>query len=96
MTLAQKGGRSPWLPIGAAAAFVVVTHYVGIAAGAPLTFLIVDTGIGLLFVIVGAVAWRRRPTSRTGPLLVLSGALWSLGSYGPTGIVPVWVLGFAL
>lgn len=95
MTLVQKGGRSPWLPIGAATAFVVVTHYVGIAAGAPLTFLIVDTGIGLLFVIVGAVAWRRRPTSRTGPLLILSGALWSLGSYGPTGIVPVWVLGFA-
>jgi len=68
---------------------------VGIAASAPLTFLIVDTGIGLLFVTVGAVAWRRRPTSRTGPILALSGALWSLGSYGPTGFVPVWVLGFA-
>ena len=72
-----------------------MTHYVSIAAGAPLTFLILDTGIGLLFVGVGTVAWRRRPTSRTGPLLVLSGALWSLGSYGPTGFVPVWALGFA-
>jgi len=95
MTLALKGVRNPWLPIGGAAGFVVVTHYVGIAAEAPLTFLIIDTGIGLFFVTVGAIAWRRRPTSRTGPLLVLSAALWSLGSYGPTGFVPVWVIGFA-
>lgn len=95
MTLVQTGRHSPWLPVGAAAGFVAVTHYVSIAAGAPLTFLIIDTGIGLLFVGVGAVAWRRRPTSRTGPLLVLSGALWSVGSYGPTGFVPVWALGFA-
>ncbi len=83
------------MPVGAAAGFVAVTHYVSIAAGAPLTFLILDTGIGLLFVGVGTVAWLRRPTSRTGPLLVLSGALWSLGSYGPTGFVPAWALGFA-
>lgn len=83
------------MAIAAAAGFVVLTHYVGIAAGAPLLFLILDTGIGLLFVGAGAVAWRRRPTSRTGPLLVASGALWVLGSYGPTEIVPVWVIGFA-
>jgi signal transduction histidine kinase len=95
MTLAETGGRDPWLPIGAAAMFVGVTHYVSIAAGAPFTFLVLDTGIGLLFVIAGAVAWRRRPTSRTGPLLVLSAVLWSLGSYNPTGIVLVWVIGFA-
>ncbi|MDQ3690581.1 MAG: sensor histidine kinase [Chloroflexota bacterium] len=95
MTLARTGERNPWLPIGAAAGFVAVTHYVGIAAGAPLIFLILDTGFGFLFLIVGAVAWRRRPTSRTGPLLVLSAALWSLGSHNPAGFVPMWVIGFA-
>ncbi|MCV0403899.1 MAG: sensor histidine kinase [Chloroflexi bacterium] len=87
--------RDPWPATGVAAAFVVVTHYVGIVASAPLTFLIVDTGIGLLFVGTGAIAWHRRPSSRTGPLLVLSGALWSLGSYGPTSIVPLWTIGFS-
>ena len=89
------GGGNPWPFIGAAAVFVLVTQYVGIAAGAPLDFLVLDTGIGLLFVTAGAVAWLRRPTSLTGPILVLSAALWSLGSYGPTEFEPVWVIGFA-
>ncbi len=91
----QAERRRSWPYIATATGFVVVTHYVGIAAGAPLVFLILDTGIGLLFEGAGAIAWRRRPTSRTGPLLVLSGALWSLGSYGPTGVEPLWVIGFA-
>ena len=86
---------STWPAIIAACLFVFVTHYVGIAAGAPLTFLVIDTTLGLLFLAAGAVAWQRRPTSRTGPILVLSAALWSLGSYGPTGIEPVWAIGFA-
>jgi signal transduction histidine kinase len=95
MTLVRWLGQNPSVAIASAAGFVVLTHYVGIAAGAPLLFLILDTGIGLLFVGAGAIAWRRRPTSRTGPLLVLSGALWVLGSYGPTEIMPIWVIGFA-
>lgn len=95
MTRVRVGQGNPWLPIGAAAAFVAVTHYVHIAAGAPLTFLILETGIGLLFVASGAVAWRRRPTSRTGPLLVLCGPLWALGSYNPAGLETIWALGFA-
>ncbi len=86
---------TPALPIGAAAAFVATTHYIHIAAGAPMTFLILETGIGFLFVAAGAVAWNRRPTSRTGPLLVLSGVLWSVGGYNPTGLATVWALGFA-
>jgi signal transduction histidine kinase len=75
--------------------FVLVAHYVHIAAGAPLDFLLLETSFALLFLVAGAVAWQRRPTSHTGPLLVLSAALWTLGSYGPTGIEPVWAIGFA-
>ena len=86
---------SAWPAIVVTGAFVLVTHYVHIAAGAPLTFLVLDTSLALLFLGAGAVAWQRRPTSRTGPVLVLSAALWSLGSYGPTQIEPVWVIGFA-
>jgi hypothetical protein len=84
-----------WPAIVSTGLFVLVTHYVEIAAGAPLTFLILDTSLAILFLVAGAIAWQRRPTSRTGPLLVLSAALWSLGSYGPTGIEPVWAIGFA-
>jgi len=95
MILARTAERSPWLPISAAAAFAALTHFVHVAAGAPLTFLVLETGIGLLFVAAGAVAWRRRPMSRTGPLLVLCGPLWLIGGYNPTGIDTIWALGFA-
>jgi signal transduction histidine kinase len=86
---------SAWPAIIATGLLVLVTHYVGVAAGAPLEFLALDSSLALLFLVAGAITWQRRPTSRTGPILVLSAALWSLGSYGPTGFEPVWVLGFA-
>jgi signal transduction histidine kinase len=85
----------PWPAIAAAGLFVLVTHYVGIAAGAPLEFLIIDTGLALVFLVAGAVAWRRRPTSRTGPILVLSAALWSFGSYNPAQVPVLWAVAFA-
>src|SRR5688572_20799197 len=84
-----------WPAVLATGLFVLVTHYVHIAAGAPLDFLVLEPSFALLFLVAGAVAWQRRPTSHTGPLLVLSAALWTLGSYAPTGIEPVWALGFA-
>ncbi|HJV05381.1 MAG TPA: hypothetical protein VJ868_08965, partial [Actinomycetota bacterium] len=34
----------------------------------------------LVFIVGGAVAWVRRPENFTGPVLVLSGALWVVGS----------------
>lgn len=84
-----------WPAITAVGLFVMVTHYVGIAAGAPLEFLIIDTGLALVFLAAGTVAWRRRPTSRTGPILVLSAALWSFGSYNPAQVPAVWAVAFA-
>lgn len=87
--------RSPWLPTAAAGTFVAGTHFVHVAAGAPLTFLVLETGIGLLFIAAGATAWRRRPTSRTGALLVLCGPLWMLGGYNPAGVEVLWAIGFA-
>jgi signal transduction histidine kinase len=84
-----------WPATLASGLFVLVAHYVHIAAGAPLDFMVLETSFALLFLVAGAVAWQRRPTSRTGPLLVLSAALWSLGSYSPTGIEPIWAIGFA-
>jgi signal transduction histidine kinase len=84
-----------WPAVVATGLFVLVTHYVHIAAGAPLEFLVLELSFALLFLVAGAVAWQRRPTSHTGPILVLSAALWTLGSYAPTGIEPIWALGFA-
>ena len=87
--------RRQWAAVIAAASFVLFTEHVGYAVGAPLSFLVLDTTLGLVFVLAGAVAWQRRPASATGPILVASAALWSIGSYSPTGLEPVWALGYA-
>lgn len=76
-------------------AFAVTTGAVGARQGAPTRFLVLDTTFGLVFVIAGLIAWERRPEVRSGPLLVLSGALWFVGSYAPAGVVPASTLGFA-
>jgi signal transduction histidine kinase len=79
----------------AVVAFAITTAVIGAGQGAPARFLILDTAFGLVFVIAGFIAWERRPEVRTGPLLVLSAALWFLGSYAPAGLVPASTLGFA-
>lgn len=76
-------------------AFAGTTGAVGARQGAPTRFLVLDTTFGLVFVIAGLIAWERRPEVRSGPLLVLSGALWFVGSYAPAGVVPASTLGFA-
>ena len=50
---------SAWPAIIVTGLFVLVTHYVGVAAGAPLEFLAIDTSLALLFLVAGAIAWQR-------------------------------------
>ena len=63
---------------------------------APLDYLF-DAATGVVIAVAGVVAWDRRPGWRTGPLLVLAGYLWYIGSLyiiaGPGSLVPF--LGFA-
>lgn len=95
MTATRTDDRHAAWAMLVAGTFVAITHFVHVAAGAPLTFLILETGIGFLFVGAGGISWRRRPTSRFGPLLVLCGPLWVLGGYNPAGVEVLWVIGFA-
>ncbi len=83
------------LAAAGAASFIAVTAAVGASQGAPARFLLLDTGLGLVFVAAGLMAWERRPEVWTGPLLVASAVLWSLGAYAPAGLMPWAVLGFA-
>ena len=95
MTATRPDPRLAAWAMVAAGTFVAITHFVHVAAGAPLTFLVLETGIGFLFVVAGGIGWRRRPTSRFGPLLMLCGPLWVLGGYNPAGVEVLWVIGFA-
>ena len=76
-------------------AFAAITTLVGIASGAPLDFLVLDLVTGLTFVVAGIAAVWLRPGSPAGPMLLVSGGLWYVGSYGPSGQPVVTNLGFA-
>jgi signal transduction histidine kinase len=64
---------------------------------APLDYLF-DAATGVVIAAAGLIAWDRRPAWRTGPLLVLAGYLWYVGSLyvivGDSTAIPF--LGFAL
>lgn len=74
-----------------AVAFTAVTAAVGACQGAPLRFLLLDT----TFVVAGAVGWEHRPKVPYGALLIAAGALWFVGSYAPSGLMPYSWLGFS-
>jgi len=75
--------------------FATITTLVGSASGAPARFLVLDLATGLTFVVAGLAAVWLRPSSPAGPMLLLSGGLWYVGSYAPTGQPIVTYLGFA-
>jgi signal transduction histidine kinase len=84
-----------WLCAAGALLFAVATTLVGVSQGAPTHFLFLDGIGGLLFILSGLVAWSARPEVPTGPLLMVSGVLWFVGSYAPTTLMPASFLGFA-
>jgi signal transduction histidine kinase len=84
-----------WLCAATALLFAVVTTLIGESQGAPTQFLLLDATGGLLFILSGLVAWSARPEVPTGPLLMLSGVLWFVGSYAPMTLMPASLLGFA-
>lgn len=88
----------PVIRRGCAAAvvlFAALTAAVGESQGAPTRFLVIDTTGALTFVAAGLIAWERRPEVRSGPVLLACAALWSVGTYAPTSLVPWALLGFA-
>ena len=78
-----------------AIAFAMLTTVVGMANGAPVDFLVTDLVMGLTFVVCGLAAAWLRPISPAGPMLLVCGGLWFVGSYAPTGHPILFPLGFA-
>jgi signal transduction histidine kinase len=79
----------------AVVAFALITTAVGAASGAPVRFLVADLVTGFTFIVAGATARLLRPASPAGGVLLTCGALWYVGSYGPTNQPIVTHLGFA-
>jgi signal transduction histidine kinase len=41
-----------------------------------------DVAVGWSYIGAGLIAWRRRPTSRIGPLMIVVGFTWFVGNFG--------------
>ena len=94
---------------GAAVITLVACAELGLASRygkSPPLFYLSDVGFAVVYVMCGLVAWRRRPDSRIGPLMVLLGGLFAANA--PWGfelpddfplitlITPIGVLGYWL
>jgi signal transduction histidine kinase len=55
------------------------------ASSGDLRLAVGDLAVGLVLVGCGLVAWTRRPESRIGLLLTLSGTTWFLGTFAASG-----------
>jgi signal transduction histidine kinase len=56
----------------------------------------VDLVVGWTLISCGLIAWMRRPESRIGALIALTGFAWFLGTFAGSDIDAVATLGFAL
>jgi signal transduction histidine kinase len=68
------------LALGAAAAWRSVDA-LGVELG------LADASVGVVLVGCGLLGWRRRPDSRTGPLLAVSGVTWLIGSLASIAVL---------
>jgi signal transduction histidine kinase len=55
------------------------------ASASDVRLVVADFVVGLVLLGCGAVAWTRRPESRTGLLLAVAGVAWFLGTFAASG-----------
>jgi signal transduction histidine kinase len=65
-------------------------------SGQSLDAAIADLAVGWTLIACGLLGWARRPQSRVGPLIAVTGFAWFLGTLAASRIGPVAVLGSAL
>ena len=85
-------GRGVRLAIGVGAVvFGVLAEWVG--GPWPSPSALADLAVGWVLIGSGLIAWSRRPGSRVGPLIVISGFAWFLGTLAGSGIGLLAIVG---
>ena len=89
-----KGTWAPWL--GAAIGLVLAAEagFVALRAGVPGVAMVQTQIVGLAYLAAGAIAWRRRPHNRTGPLLMAIGYTWYIPDFQASSVPAVAALAF--
>jgi signal transduction histidine kinase len=87
-----RPGRVVILAIGVGAAvFGVLAEWLG--GPWPSPSALADLAAGWVLIGSGLVAWSRRPRSHVGPLIVISGFAWFLGTLAGSNIGPLAIVG---
>ncbi|MEA2535868.1 MAG: hypothetical protein QOF11_102 [Chloroflexota bacterium] len=81
------------LPLGVA--FALGAEWVRLDGNWPWIWVLADLLPGLAFLAAGQIAWARRPDNRIGPLLVLTGFAWYVGTYQASADETVGRLAYA-
>jgi class 3 adenylate cyclase len=87
-----------WGPLSATAIGLVIAALAGVVsarAGIAGVIILQDQAIGIAYLVAGAIAWRRRPDNRTGPLLVAIGCSWYIPDFQAATVPAVAALAFA-
>jgi signal transduction histidine kinase len=83
------------LLVGLGLAWALAAEGARLAAGWPIGWVVTDFLPGAAFLLAGAVAWRRRPDSRIGPLMIAAGFAWYAGTVAVTMTPVVDRMGYA-
>jgi signal transduction histidine kinase len=89
------GPRGRLTILAAGVAFAVSAEAARLASGWALSWVVGDILPGIAFLIAGLAAWRRRPDSRIGPLMMATGFAWYAGTIATSTIPLVDRLGYA-
>jgi len=90
-----KGAWAPWLGTAIGLAVAAGAGLVALRAGVPEVAIVQTELVGLAYLAAGAIAWRRRPDNRTGPLLLVIGYVWYIPDFQVSSVPAVAALAFA-
>ena len=88
----MKGTWAPWLGTAIGLAVAAEAGLVALRAGVPGVAIVQTEIVGLAYLAAGAIAWRRRPHNRTGPLLLAIGYVWYIPEFQASSVPAVAAL----
>jgi class 3 adenylate cyclase len=89
-----KGTWAPWLGAAVGLALATEAGLVALRTGVPGVAIVQTQIVGFAYLTAGAVAWRRRPHNRTGPLLLAIGYVWYIPDFQASSVPAVAALAF--
>ncbi len=82
-----------WLSAAAIGLLTAVEVALLVGVGGPTAVLLMFPATGVVYAVVGALAWVRRPANRMGPLFTAGGLVWLAAGLNNTAVAPLVAVG---